>query len=231
MRNSLFFLFCLSFSTIIFSQTQNFLDKPYLETSAIFTTEVTPDNIYLTILITEIDTKGKVSVEVLEKQMTNKLNGLGIDTKKQLKLIDLTSDFKKSLLRKTDVLKNKEYSLIVHDAMMASKVIKVLEQVNISNIRLTKTEYSKLEELKIELKGKAVEKAKRQATAMLAPLNQTVGKAIFISDSNTNVLRYLGSNSALNTLNTSNYTDFESDKIEINKRKVQVEVTVFFEIL
>lgn len=129
------------------------------------------------------------------------------------------------------MLKNKEYRLIVHDAMMAIKVIKALEQVNISNIRLTKTEYSKLEELNIELKGKAVEMAKRQATAMLAPLNQTVRKVIFISDSNTNILRYLGSNSALNTLKTSNYTAFGSDKIEIIERKIPVAVTVFFEIL
>ncbi|WP_238474558.1 SIMPL domain-containing protein [Maribacter algarum] len=202
-----------------------------METSATYTTEVTPDNIYLTILITENDTKGKIPVEVLENKMIDKLNTLGIDTKKQLKLLDLTSDFKKSLLRKTDVLKNKEYSLLVHDAVTASKVIKALEQVNISNIRLTKTEYSKLEKLKIELKGKAVAKAKQQAAAMLAPLEQTVGKAIYISDAKTNNLRYLGSNAALNSLNVSNYSDFEVSEIGINKRKVKVEVTVFFEIL
>ena len=231
MYKKIVFIICLVCSFSFYAQTQNFLDKPYLETSATFTTQVTPDNIFLNIEIAESDTKGKISVEALENQMISTLKAIGIDVKKQLRLLDLTSDFKKSLLKKTDVFKNKEYSLLVYDANTASKVVKSLEKANISNIRLIKTEYSKLEELKIELKGKAVEKAKRQAEAMLKPLNQTVGKAIFISDVKTNTINFnRGQNSALNQLNFYNETVSDLN-IEINKRKVQVAVTVFFEIL
>jgi lysozyme len=45
-----------------FAQTKNFIDLPYIETSAKVDTLVVPDKIYLNIMITEKDTKGKISV-------------------------------------------------------------------------------------------------------------------------------------------------------------------------
>lgn len=230
MKNILAFLFTISLVLNATSQSENFLEKPYIETRATYTAEVTPDNIFLEILITENDTRGRVPVEELENRMTAKLIELGIDVKKQLKLIDLTSDFKKYLLRKKEVLKNKEYSLLVYDALTASKVIKELESIDISNITLSKTEYSKLEELKIELRGKAVEKAKRQALSMLAPLNQELGKAVFISDLEVNFESVRRSQlSGSNTAYYYNSPDLFSD-LEINQTKVQVTVKVFFEL-
>ena len=65
-----------------YSQTKNFIDQPYLETTSVVDTLVVPDRIYLSILITEADTKGKISVEELENRMNTKLITLGIDTKK-----------------------------------------------------------------------------------------------------------------------------------------------------
>jgi len=213
------------------SQTQNFLERPYLQTSATYTTEVIPDRIYLNIGINEKDTRGKISLEALENRMTAKLTAMGIDIATQLSVSDLSSDFKKYLLRKTDVLKNKQYILIVYDAQTAALVAKELEQINISNIRIGKTVYSKLEELKIELRGKAVEKAKRQAESMLKPLNQAVGKALFISDSNTNVNHILNSRSASNSSNFYSIAEVAITDIAIKEMKVQVAVTVYFEII
>ena len=104
-----------------YSQEKNFIDQPYLETTAIVDTLVVPDRIYLSILITEKDTRGRTSVEELENRMNTKLIGLGIDTKKQLTLSDVTSNFKKYFLKGTDVLKNKAYTLLVYDAERTTK--------------------------------------------------------------------------------------------------------------
>ena len=102
--------------SFVFSQTKNFIDQPYLETSAKADTLVIPDRIYLDILISEKDTKDKKSIEELEILMEEKLKSIGIDTKKQLTLNDLASNFKKYFLKNTDILKTKSYSLIVYDA-------------------------------------------------------------------------------------------------------------------
>lgn len=204
-----------------FSQTKNFIDKPYLETTAVVDTLVVPDRIYLSIFITEADTKGKTSVEELENRMNNKLIALGIDTKKQLSLSDVTSNFKNYFLRSKDILKNKAYTLLVYDAITAGKVIVGLESIEISNVQLTKTEYSKMEQLQLALKQEAVTKAKLQAESLLKPLNQNLGKAIFISDMNYNVYRSDVATFKINSSMASNEAqpiDIEFEKIKIESR-------------
>jgi uncharacterized protein len=168
--------------TSLVSQTQNFIDQPYIETIATVDTMVTPDEIYLGIVITEKDTKGKVPLEELEEKMKTTLKSIGIDVKENLTLYDLASNFKKFFIKPKDVLKSKAYRLLVTDAVMAGKVMIELEKIEISNIKIEKAEYSKIEEVKLELKRKAVLKAQRQAVIMVKPLKQKVGAAIFISD-------------------------------------------------
>lgn len=217
-----------------YSQEKNFIDKPYLETTAIVDALVVPDRIYLSILITEKDTRGRTSVEELENRMNAKLASLGIDTKKQLTLSDVTSNFKRYFLKSTDVLKNKAYTLLVYDAKTAGKVIVGLESIEISNVHLNKTEYSKLEELKIELKQKAVIKAKKQAESMLKPLNQNLGKAIYISDLNSNITNLLQGKAAGIQIRgySSNYKAKEYQPIDIEFEKIKIEsaITIKFGI-
>ena len=216
-----------------YSQEKNFIDQPYLETTSIVDTLVVPDRIYLSILITEKDTRGRTSVEELENRLNTKLIGLRIDTKNQLTLSDVTSNFKTYFLKGTDVLKNKAYTLLVYDAETAGKVIVGLESIEISNVFLTKTEYSKLEELKIDLKQKAVLKAKKQAESMLKPLNQIVGKALYISDLNSNITNALqGRVAGIQIRGYSSYKAEEYKPIDIEFQKIKIEsaVTIKFGI-
>lgn len=165
-----------------FSQTKNFIDLPYIETSATADTLLLPNRIHLNIIISEKDTKDKYSVEELENLMEQKLKGLGIDTYKNLSLNDIVSNFKKYFLKETDVLKSKSYNLVVDNAKIAGSVISELETIEISNIRVVKTENTEYEKIKLILKSNAISKAKIQAEFMAKPLKQKVGNAIFISD-------------------------------------------------
>ncbi|WP_190810702.1 SIMPL domain-containing protein [Flagellimonas sp. S3867] len=174
------------FSLVMASaQTKNFLDIPYLETSARVDTLVTPDKIYLNITIQEKDSKGRKSVEEQENKMAQSLRMLGIDLDKQLVIKDLSSNFKKYFLRQKAVLKSKQYSLLVYSGKKAGEVMVALEKLDIANTYLEKTEYSKMDELELELKSKAVKKAKKKAEALTAPLGQKVGAAIHILDTST----------------------------------------------
>ena len=219
----------LTFQT--YSQTKNFIDQPYLETTAVVDTLVVPDRIYLSILISEADTKGKISVEELENKMNSKLIALGIDTKKQLSLTDAASNFKNYFLRGKDVLKNKSYTLLVYDAVTAGKVIIGLESIDISNVQLSKTEYSKMETLKLQLKQKAVTIAKIQGETILKPLNQNLGKAIYISDMNYNVYR----SSQFDEIVVTGYAkgvkeEFQPINIEFEKIRIESRINITFAI-
>jgi len=223
----LIFLFnLLAFQT--YAQSKNFIDKPYLETTATVDTLVVPDKIYLSILITEKDTKGRTSVEELENRMNTKLIALGIDTKKQLALTDVSSNFKNYFLRGTDVLKNKAYALVVYDAKTAGRVIVGLEQIEISNVHIEKTAYSKIEELKLVLRQKAVVKAKNQAEAILLPLNQQLGKAIFISDMNSNISgMFQGRAAGINIRGLAEAKEADQyNPIDIEFEKIKLESTI-----
>ncbi len=187
-------LFIVSF---VFSQTKNFIDQPYLETSAEADTLVIPDRIYLKITISENDTKNKKSVEELENSMVQKLKNLGIDTNKQLLMNNLASNYKKYVLKTSDVMKTKSYDLLVFDGLTAGKVIQELENEDISNIQLLKTQHSQEEKILADLKKRAIIKAKKNANNIANAIGQKVGNAIFISDSKINL--NLNSNAFLNT--------------------------------
>ena len=213
-----------------FSQTKNFIDQPYLETTSKVDSLVIPDRIYLSIAIAEIDTKGKVSVEKLENMMEAKLQSLNIDVQKQLSLADMSSNFNRYFLRKTDVQKSKEYILLVYDAQTAGKAIQGLESIGIANVSLLKSEYSKIDKLKNILRQQAVKKAKEQAEMMLMPLDQKVGKALFISDLNTSVYNnFQGKVSGVRmSMEADNY---EPIPIDFEKIRVESAITIRFAIL
>lgn len=215
-----------------FSQSKNFIDQAYLETEAEVDTLIVPDKIYLTITLNESDTKNKKSTEELENSMHKVLKSLNIDTEKDLSLVDFSSDLKKYLFSSQNILKTKMYSLLLRDAVTAGKVLAELEKVDISNVAIEKTEYSKAEQLLINLKVKAIKKAKESAEKMAQPLNQKIGKAIYISDLTSSIPNQLqGKVAGIQIRGVSSiYGARESEPIliEFNKIKFSSKVSVKF---
>ena len=229
MKNFLTVVFFIASNLTGFSQTKNFIDYPYLETTAKVDSLVQPDHIYLSILIQEKEDRNKTSVETQEQLLAEVLENLNIDLKKQLKIEDLASNYKKYFLRKKSVLKSKAYELVVYDGLTASNVLIHLEAKGISNVQLTKTKYSKTEAIKMALRSKAILKAKTQATALITPLEQSLGKAIFISE------KYYNNSYNLRNerLMMAYSADMELEKpldIEFSGIKIESEVTVRFSI-
>jgi len=192
---------------------------------------VKPDRIYLSILIQEKEDRDRTSVEKQEREMASALEELGIDLKKQLKIEDLASNYKKYFLRKKSVLKSKNYELVVYNGLTASKVLVHLEAKGISNVRLIKTAYSKTEALKLILRSKAILKAQAQANSLVKPLGQALDKAIYISD------KYYSNNYYSKTMNRMKVA-YDSDGVvekpldlEFSGIKVESEVMVRFSIL
>jgi uncharacterized protein YggE len=177
--------FILAFAALFqtgFSQTKNFIDQPYLETAAEMDTLVAPDRIYLRIRLQESDSRGRTSLESLEREMGKGLEKLGINLEKQLTVSDLGSEFQKYFLRKQDILKEKVFELVLYDAQTTGRVLVELEKAGISNIQLLKTEYAEMGALEDILRVRAVKKAKRQGVLIAEALGQALGPAIHISE-------------------------------------------------
>lgn len=170
------------FGITLYAQQPTILDQPYIETTAIVDTLVVPDRIHMSIFLNEADFKGKKSVEEEEKLMKETLNNINIDVEKDVALLDSGSDYEKYFFRGKDIIKYKSFNVIVKNATIAGRVLVKLEEVGISRVMITKTEYSKAKSLAFELKSLATKKAKIQAEALVLPLNQKIGKAIYIID-------------------------------------------------
>jgi uncharacterized protein YggE len=220
-------IFIISILTLqVSAQVKNFIDQPYLETVSEVDTSVVPDKIYLTITLNEDDNRNKKSTEELENTMQKVLESLDIDTEKNLSLLDLSSDFKRYFMNGQNVLKIKNYSLIVNDAVTAGKVLAGLENEGISNVSITKTEYSKANELLLELKSKAILRAKQNAESLLSPVNQKVGKVIYISDSNTNYGQLQGKVAGIRIRGASSVDKSRAKPIMVDFEKITLSVRI-----
>ncbi len=224
MRKTIIFVATALITMTTFAQSKNFLDTPYLETSSQVDTLVTPDKIYLNIIIQEKDTKGRVSVEEQENQMAQRFKVMGIDLDKQLVIKDMGSNFKKYFLRQKEVLKSKQYSLVVYSGKELGEVMVALEQLDIANTNIEKTEYSKMEELELELRTKAVKKAMQKAEALTKPLGQKVGMAIHIADNSQYYPRY--NQAPMMEMKAVSSDMGQAQPLDIDFEKIRVETTV-----
>lgn len=219
-----------------YSQEKNFIDKPYLEVQGKADTLVTPNRIYIDVLISEKDTKGKKSVEDLESEMLTKLKSLGIDTEKNVTMQDMMSNYKKFFLKQTDIQKAKSYSILVYDAKTTAKVFIGLEEVGISNVRIDKLEHSEEGKLQLLMNSKAIENAKANALSFTKPLDQSIGKAIYVGNINNNINKLSGSAAGIRIRGAALFKNYEMQakdynaNIEFEKITISSEIDVRFAI-
>lgn len=167
------FLICvILIANYSFSQEKNFIDKPYIDVIGRSDTLVTPNKIFLEVLILEKDTKGKISVEELESKMLTKLKENGVNIEKNVTVQDILSNFKKYFLKQTDIQKSKSYYILMYDAKTIAKVIIGLEEIGISNVSIDRLEHSESEKIQLLMNSKAILNAKKIAESLLNPLNK-----------------------------------------------------------
>ncbi|HET9569954.1 MAG TPA: SIMPL domain-containing protein [Bacteroidales bacterium] len=225
----------LLFSTAMVSNAQtgekNFIDKPYIEVTGKAEMQVTPDRIYMSIGINEKDSKGKIVLAQTEKEMIAKLKALGIDTKKDLSIKDMSSNFKKYWVRGSDILTSKEYQLLVTSAQMAGTVMQELEKIGISNVVIEQVDHSQMEQFRKEVKIKAIKAARDKATDMAMAIGQTAGKAIYIQEVDFGNMQYgMPVRRTMNVMFKSEEDTATAPDIEFEKIKIEYQVNAKFEL-
>ena len=224
----------LLFSTILVTKAQsgekNFIDKPYMEVTGKAEMEVTPDRIYMSITINEKDSKGKIVLAQSEKDMIAKLKALGIDTKKDLSVKDMSSNFKHYWVKGSDIMTSKEYQLLVTTAQMAGTVMQDLEKIGISNVSIERVDHSQMEQFRREVKVRAVKAAKEKAVDMATAIGQTAGKAIYIQEIDFGGMPYGRMAGISNVALKVQSEDLAVPDIEFEKIKLEYQVNVKFEL-
>lgn len=155
--------------------------ESYIEVRGTAEKTVTPDKITMSITIREKDYRN-LSLPDMEKEMKSVLRKAGVDLEKDLKVTDMSSQFLKQRARTQDVLQTKQYSLHLKSASMAGKVLDALDGIGVSNVYISKAEYSAIDSLKLAVKAEAVASAKKTAQAMVGAVGQELGQAFYIME-------------------------------------------------
>jgi len=230
-RTILTSLILLTFSLVGNTQTKNFIDQPYIEVTGSADTLVTPNQIFIKIIISEKDSRDKVPIQESESKMVAAFKTLGINTDLDLTTSDILSNYRYYLLKQKDILKSKEYILKVSDATTASNVFIQLEDLGISNTSIDRVDHTDLESIKNICRAKAIENAKIKAIALTRSIGQSVGNAIHISDNETNFDNPLqGRVAGVQIRGYDSYTKQKNEppKIEFEKIKVKTAVNAKF---
>ncbi len=205
---------------------QDVNQTPYIEVTGKSEKYVAPDEIILSIVINEKDYAKKQSLEELEKDMLKALKNAGIDTKKNLTVVDMSSDFNSRKWRKSDIKLSKAYKLKTLTAKQVMQVLLALDEVGISEVSISQIKCTKIEQYKDEARAEAMRDAKRKAKILTDAIDQPLGKAIYISEYdytparnyNRPMLQTKASSVAENAIVDNDVPDLDFENIKIDCR-------------
>lgn len=200
----------------------------YIQVNGRAEKEVTPDEFYLSIVINERDSKGKVSVEQQQREMTAALKRAGIDVEKQLKVANLSSEF----YRKNSSVATAKYQLQAGSAAEVAKIYQLLDGIGISNVSILRVTHSQIDRLREEVRVEAIRNARANAATLAEAIGQQVGKCFYIYDSNNDVMPAYYNNAvvmrSMKAMDAAEAGSAEEESLDFKTIKLQYNVQAKF---
>ena len=154
-----------------------------IEVTGIAEKEVTPDIINVSISLQEyLDGKKKITIDQLENQLESAVKDAGIP--REDFTISNVSAWNNTYQKKKnpDFLASKQYSIKFHDLDKFNQILSKVDPKGIQSTNIDSYDYSKMADLKRDLKVKALLDAKEKATYLLNSISEKVGRPISITD-------------------------------------------------
>lgn len=186
----------------VFAQFQEAYPS-YIQVNGRAEMEVVPDEFYLSIVINERESKGKISVESQQREMIAALKRLGIDTDRQLKMANLSNEF----FKRGSGVATAKYQLQVGSAGEVAQVCAALDAIGIVNVGMLRVTHSKIDEYKQQVRLGAIRDARRAAAEMAGAIDQRIGKCFYIYDSNSDVMPRLYDNTVVMRAKATGYAE------------------------
>jgi len=210
-------------------------NKRFIEITGTSETEITPDELYITITLTErMDGKEKVTIEKQETELKKSLKDLGIDLN-NLTLSKADADYGKVRKSNKDVLISKSYVLKIGDADMLAKVYEQLDKINAQDAYVSKYSHSRILDYQKENRIKAVKAAKEKVDYLLSALDQKAGAPIQITETDNYVQDQppvpYGRMSTMNAIQAYSSDQGGNSAISFKKIRIRSSFLVKYEIL
>lgn len=218
-------------TSLSFGQT-NKNDVPFIEVTGKAELEISPNEIYIDLLLKEKVKSGKkTSLEELENSLKNELAKIGIP-KENLFISDINSVISKTGWWTQEVLSTDKYSLKVTSPKKLKKVFEVFEKLKITDTNITKATHSELAAFKRKNRITAIKAAKEKAGYLLKAINASTGKPLRVNETEHQLQDF----AQINHLNVSNnysiskVKSYRNDVVQFENIKLTSSIHVVFEI-
>jgi uncharacterized protein YggE len=171
------------------ASAQNVDLRRKIEVTGTAETEVTPDIIYFGISLKEyMDGKNRVTIDVLENQLEKAVTEAGID-KQDFTINDIAGYTTYQKKKDPNFLASKQYRIKLHNLNKINQVLSSIDPKAIVSTGIESTDYSKMDEVKKEMKLKALISAKEKAAFLLSGIGEKLGGALEVTemDDNNNI--------------------------------------------
>jgi uncharacterized protein len=236
----------LVFSTLIISKAfvsdaqQVIMEKPLvkkIEVNGSAEQEVLPDEIFVNITLREYfkdkDNKNKIDIMVLEKQLQKAVEEAGIP--KENFTIGAMNGYREWWGRKkpTTFLESKSYILKVPNLYKIDGIVARVDDKGIASTNIDRYEFSKIEQLRKDIKIKALQAAKAKAQYLLEGIGEQLGEAFEITeiDNGYHNPQPVYSNMMMRATAAPQMADaMPESTIDVQKIKVRYEIKAVFKI-
>jgi uncharacterized protein len=148
--------------------------------------EVTPDEIYITISLKEYfkdkENKNKVTIMVLEKQLQKAVEEAGV-LKENFTIGEISGGQEWWGRKKpTTFLESKSYNLKLSNLSKIDGIIAKVDEKGKNYVNIDRFEYSKIKELRKEIKIKALQAAKAKAKYLVEAIDEQLAEVLEITE-------------------------------------------------
>jgi uncharacterized protein YggE len=179
MKKLLILISLLTVTVAGFAQTPDMRRK--IEVMGSAEQEVTPDIIYVGISLKEY-LNGKIDIATLERQLQKAATDAGI-AKEDFTVNNISSfNYNDPKKKASDFLASKQYRIKVRDLNSINTILSKVDDKGIQSTSVESYDYSKLPQLRRELKVKALLAAREKAAYLLSGIGEKLGGAIEIQD-------------------------------------------------
>jgi uncharacterized protein YggE len=198
--------------------------------------EVSPDEVYVNFTLQEYydKQKKKIDIDQIQKDFLDKCSKAGI-SKERIQIQNMSGFdqsnwyWRKKKKEQPDLLASSTYIIKFGSASDIDKLVNLLDDNATSNMYISRTSHSQIEEYRKQIKTKALQAAKAKAQYLCESIGEKIGKTIYIQEINNDFGQprpYMGAYS--NTMDMQ--AKSANEGIEFQVIKIRYEVLARFEI-
>lgn len=198
--------------------------------------EIVPDEIYVSITLQEYkEGSNKIVIETLEKAMREAMNAMKIEAKNLS--VEGSYGYRNYIPKKhrqKDFFLSKTYQLKMTDLAKYNELINRLNDEGISQVSISRTSHSKMEEFKKQMKINAIKAAKEKAGYLLLAINEQLGEALEVNEQPNNEYFPMYQNNRMANMKVMGsadaVTNWVEPAIEMQQIKISSTISVVFAI-